>query len=282
METPPLPHIDVNRRTLSLRRTLTQALVLSLLPLGTAFAQANQALPFVRVTRDQTEISSLRITTDVRMTAPKGAILEVIYIEGDRYQHRASNWYWVLLPRDPWATRPAGWVRGKDIEHVAPAAAAASATTPLASSSQVPPSTSASIEIANATRVGAAPERAPVDTSTTARAVLSDVILNFPFGRSELTDDAKRKLSEAIAAPKPNARMSVALEGYADWVGTEGYNEQLGLARAESVRRYLADQLRIPAGQISVVSYGEANPAAPNTTREGRAQNRRVVIKVGA
>ncbi len=274
-----MPHIHVNRRTLSLRRTLTQALVLSLLPLGTAFAQANQALPFVRVTRDQTEISSLRNTTDVRMTAPKGAVLEVIYIEGDRYQHRASNWYWVLLPRDPWATRPAGWVRGKDIEHVAPAA---SATTPLASGSRAPTSTSASIEIANATRVGAAPERAPAETSTAARAVFSDVVLNFPFGRSELTEDAKRKLSEAIAAPKPNARMSVALEGYADWVGTQGYNEQLGLARAESVRRYLADQLQIPAGQISVVSYGEANPAAPNTTREGRAQNRRVVIKVGA
>ena len=76
--------------------------------------------------------------------------------------------------------------------------------------------------------------------------------------------------------------MSVALEGYADWIGSEAYNERLGLDRAESVRRYLADQLRIPAAQISVVSYGENNPAAPNTTREGRARNRRVVIKVGA
>ena len=63
--------------------------------------------------------------------------------------------------------------------------------------------------------------------------------------------------------PKPNARLSVALEGHADWTGPEAYNEQLGLDRAESVRRYLAEQLRIPAGQISVVSYGEKQPGGP-------------------
>jgi outer membrane protein OmpA-like peptidoglycan-associated protein len=76
--------------------------------------------------------------------------------------------------------------------------------------------------------------------------------------------------------------LSVALEGHADWVGSEAFNERLGLDRAESVRQYLAEQFRIPADQIRVVSFGESSPAAPNTTREGRAQNRRVVIKGGA
>jgi outer membrane protein OmpA-like peptidoglycan-associated protein len=129
----------------------------------------------------------------------------------------------------------------------------------------------------------AVPEAAPVDEVVAAEpVVLSDVVLNFQFGRSELTDEAKRKLASAIVTPKPNARLSVALEGHADWTGPEAYNEQLGLDRAESVRRYLAEQLRIPAGQINVVSYGENSPAAPNTTREGRAQNRRVVVKGGA
>ena len=108
------------------------------------------------------------------------------------------------------------------------------------------------------------------------------MILNFQFGRSELTDEAKRKLASAIVTPKPNARLTVALEGHADWTGPEAYNEQLGLDRAESVRRYLAEQLQIPAGRISVVSYGENSPAAPNTTRAGRALNRRVVVKGGA
>jgi outer membrane protein OmpA-like peptidoglycan-associated protein len=109
------------------------------------------------------------------------------------------------------------------------------------------------------------------------------VVLNFQFGRSELTEEAKDKLATAISIPKANTRlMSIALEGHADWIGPEGYNERLGLARAESVRRYMAEQLQIPADQISVVSYGETSPSAPNTTREGRAHNRRVVIKVGA
>jgi outer membrane protein OmpA-like peptidoglycan-associated protein len=62
--------------------------------------------------------------------------------------------------------------------------------------------------------------------------------------------------------------------------GPEGYNEKLGLARAEAVRRYLADQHQVEVTKITVVSYGERQPAVPNDTRDGRAQNRRVVIKV--
>ena len=94
--------------------------------------------------------------------------------------------------------------------------------------------------------------------------VFSDVVLNFQFGRSELTDEAKDKLASAISIPKANARMmSIALEGHADWTGPEGYNERLGLARAESVRRYMAEQLQIPADRISVVSYGETQSIGP-------------------
>lgn len=267
-------HAHVSRR---LARTLTQAFVLSLIPLGTAFAQANQSLPHVRVTHDKTEIESLRQIDDVRMTAPQGAILEVIYIEGDRYVHKDSNWSWVLLPRDPWATRPAGWVRGDSVEHyVLPEPAAAPRT---ASTGDVP----AAKKPLDDSRTLTVRETAPVEVVTEAEPIFfSDVVLNFQFGKSELTEEAKRKLVSAITTPKPNARLSVALEGHADWIGPEAYNEQLGLDRAEAVRRYLAEQLRIPAGHISVVSYGENSPAAPNTTRDGRAQNRRVVIKGGA
>ena len=80
----------------------------------------------------------------------------------------------------------------------------------------------------------AVPEAAPVeDVAVTESVIVSDVVLNFQFGRSELTEEAKRKLASAIVTPKPNARLSVALEGHADWTGPEAYNEQLGLDRAE-------------------------------------------------
>jgi outer membrane protein OmpA-like peptidoglycan-associated protein len=269
-------------------RAFTQALVLSLAPLGTAYAQLPSAplttspppYPYVRVTHDNTEISSLRQEKEIRMRAPKGTVLEVFLIEGDRYNHRDSNWYWVMLPNDKLGNRPVGWIRGDDVEHVAPPVAASTAQAqPDAAAKRtayVPSRTS----VTSAAR-DVAP--APIDATpmVASRPIMSDVVLNFLFGRRELTDEAKRKLATAV--PTTNAQgMVVEVEGHADWVGTETYNSGLGLARAESVRRYLAEQFRIPVDRISVVSYGENNPAATNATREGRAQNRRVVIKAGA
>ena len=98
-----MPYAHVSPRPSSLRRALAPALVFTLLPLATAFAQSH-----VRVTKDGTEISSLRGWKQVRMTAPRGTVLEVMVIEGDRYQHLKGNWYWVLLPEDASGTRPVG------------------------------------------------------------------------------------------------------------------------------------------------------------------------------
>ena len=57
-------------------------------------------------------------------------------------------------------------------------------------------------------------------------------------------------------------------------------NKRLGLERAENVKRYLYEQHQVPLHKINVISYGEEKPIAPNKTRDGRAQNRRVVIRV--
>lgn len=275
-------HEHVRPRPSLLRRALAPAFVLSLMPLASAFAQSH-----VRVTAESIEVSSLRGWKEVRMTAPRGTVFEVMYVEGDRYVHRESNWYWVLLPGDVYGTKVAGWLRGDVVEH-APAPPPPPAST--ASGAEVLGPLPAGRD-SNAVAV-AAPMRAPapdvaVTRSTSTRparsAVVSDVVLNFEFGRSDLTEEAKRKLAGAVVAPSPNASgLSVALEGHADWVGGETYNERLGLARAEAVRRYLTEQFQIPADRITVVSYGENNPVASNATREGRASNRRVVIKGGA
>jgi outer membrane protein OmpA-like peptidoglycan-associated protein len=72
----------------------------------------------------------------------------------------------------------------------------------------------------------------------------------------------------------------IEIEGHTDNVGAKEFNEQLGLERAEAVKRYLYEQHQVPLHKINVISYGEDKPAAPNRTRDGRAQNRRVVIKV--
>jgi len=62
--------------------------------------------------------------------------------------------------------------------------------------------------------------------------------------------------------------------------GTPATNDRLGLARAENVKRYLYETYQIPLHKMNVISFGESKPVAPNDSREGRAQNRRVVIKV--
>jgi outer membrane protein OmpA-like peptidoglycan-associated protein len=72
----------------------------------------------------------------------------------------------------------------------------------------------------------------------------------------------------------------IEIEGHADNTGEASYNEQLGLERAEMVKRYLHEEHQVPLHKINVISYGETMPAAPNTTRAGRAQNRRVVVRV--
>ena len=72
----------------------------------------------------------------------------------------------------------------------------------------------------------------------------------------------------------------IEIEGHTDNVGSKTYNEQLGLERAEAVKRYLYEQHQVPLHKINAISYGEDKPATDNKTRDGRAQNRRVVIKV--
>ena len=70
------------------------------------------------------------------------------------------------------------------------------------------------------------------------------------------------------------------IEGHTDNVGDKTINEKLGMERAEAVKRYLYEQHQIPLHRINVISYGEDKPVAPNNTKDGRAQNRRIVIKV--
>jgi len=104
---------------------------------------------------------------------------------------------------------------------------------------------------------------------------------NFKFGKTDLPDTAKMRLDEVITQLKANPNnIFIEIEGHTDNTGAKTTNERLGLERAESVKRYLYEQHQIPLHKINVISYGEDKPVAPNNTRAGRAQNRRVVVKV--
>lgn len=104
---------------------------------------------------------------------------------------------------------------------------------------------------------------------------------NFRFGRTELPDEAKARLDEVISQLKADPKgVFIEIEGHTDNVGGREVNERIGLERAEAVKRYIYESHQVPLHKINVISYGEDKPVAPNKTRDGRAQNRRVVIRV--
>ena len=111
--------------------------------------------------------------------------------------------------------------------------------------------------------------------------VLSEDQGNFKFGQAALPDTAKQRLDEMVAQLKQDPKgIFLEIEGHTDNVGGKMINEKVGLERAEAVKRYLYEQYQIPLHKMNVISYGEDKPIAPNKTKAGRSQNRRVVIKV--
>ena len=104
---------------------------------------------------------------------------------------------------------------------------------------------------------------------------------NFVSGQAGLPDAAKARLDEVVGQLKSDPRnIFIEIEGHTDNTGAADLNQKLGLERAEAVKRYLYEQHQVPLHKMNVISYGEEKPIAPNNNREGRAQNRRVVVKV--
>lgn len=110
--------------------------------------------------------------------------------------------------------------------------------------------------------------------------VLSDDSVKFPSDRHALSPEAEARLAELVQRlTSENRNVYLEIQGHTDSTGPSGYNDQLGEARAEAVRKYLSQQ-GIALNRMATISYGEESPVAPNTTAEGRSQNRRVAIIV--
>lgn len=111
--------------------------------------------------------------------------------------------------------------------------------------------------------------------------VLTDEKVKFGFDTSDLSPEAEAALDEFANQLKgDNRNVYVEIQGHTDSVGSETYNEELGLLRAEAVRRYLSQQHKFPLHRINIISYGEGAPVSDNSSRDGRSQNRRVALVV--
>ena len=110
--------------------------------------------------------------------------------------------------------------------------------------------------------------------------VLSDDAVKFPVNRHELSKEAQAKLMEFAERLKgENKNVYLEIQGHTDSSGAPELNYKLGEDRAEAVRRFLSKQ-GIALNRMSTISYGEQEPIEKNTSRKGRAQNRRVVVVV--
>ncbi len=109
----------------------------------------------------------------------------------------------------------------------------------------------------------------------------SVLAVNFRSGSAALSADSKTKLDE-LATKAMNAKGYVLeVTGFADTVGSVALNRALSQRRADAVIRYLVENHRIPLRRIiTPYGFGETNPVAENNTRDGRAQNRRVEVKL--
>jgi OOP family OmpA-OmpF porin len=100
----------------------------------------------------------------------------------------------------------------------------------------------------------------------------------FDFDKYNIKPEFVPVLEEGTAIIKSKTGMKVILEGHTDSIGSEQYNMKLGQRRADSVKAFFVKK-GIDASRIETISFGESDPVATNKTAQGRALNRRCVIK---
>ena len=110
--------------------------------------------------------------------------------------------------------------------------------------------------------------------------VVGETSVHFGFDKDFLTKQAKDELDK-LGANVPNTKgYIITVEGGTDSTGPADYNYGLSERRADSVIQYLSSKYNIPAHKIYVIGLGKDKPAQPNKTREGRAANRRVDVRL--
>jgi outer membrane protein OmpA-like peptidoglycan-associated protein len=110
--------------------------------------------------------------------------------------------------------------------------------------------------------------------------VIWEGVVNFDFDEYELTDMAKNQLDDLGMKMTDHPRSLLELVGHTDQTGSKSYNFELGIKRAESVKKYMIDQYGIALYRMFVATHGETKPVAMPDEKNANSKNRRVVLKL--
>lgn len=109
---------------------------------------------------------------------------------------------------------------------------------------------------------------------------VAETSVKFGFNRDNLTPKAKEALDQLANSISSTKGYIIALEGSTDSVGSAEYNYDLSQRRANAVIQYLASKYNVPAHKIYVIGLGKDKPIDSNKTATGRADNRRVDVRL--
>jgi len=127
-----------------------------------------------------------------------------------------------------------------------------------------------------------APETAQAPPPAPAPPVKKKIVLrgvNFDVDKSQIRADARPVLDEAVNTLKTESTIKIVAEGHTDSTASDAYNQKLSERRAVAVKEYLVKG-GIATDRIQTEGFGESRPVATNDTADGRAQNRRVELRV--
>src|SRR5712671_841879 len=109
---------------------------------------------------------------------------------------------------------------------------------------------------------------------------VAETSVKFGFNKDNLTPKAREALDQLAGSISSTKGYIIALEGGTDSVGSADYNYDLSQRRANAVIQYLASKYNVPAHKIYVIGLGKDKPVEDNKTSSGRADNRRVDVRL--
>jgi len=108
--------------------------------------------------------------------------------------------------------------------------------------------------------------------------VLAEYRFNFKFNSYKIDKKYYPQIEKLVKILKNNPKINIDIQGYTDNIGKKSYNKKLSLKRANALKQILVNKFKISPKRITIIGYGSEYPIADNSTKEGQAKNRRIVV----